>query len=184
MVYSKSQIAGVLFFIAAAQFIFGIIFAEALYPGYSISNNYISDLGIGPSANIFNVSVFLLGFFMIIGTYFLQRSFNIKILTLLFSLTAIGAMGVGIFNENLSPMHEIFSSIAFLFGGLSAIFSYKLIKKPFSIISIILGVLCLWSMILFITKEYIGLGQGGMERLIVYPVLLWAIGFGGYLLSI
>jgi len=31
--------------VAAAQFLMGMLFAEALYPGYSISGNYISDLG-------------------------------------------------------------------------------------------------------------------------------------------
>jgi hypothetical protein len=28
---------------------------------------------------------------------------------------------------------------------------------------------------------YVGLGVGGMERMIVYPILIWMIGFGGFL---
>ncbi len=44
MVYSNGKVAGMLFFIAATHFVLGLIVAEALYPGYSISNNYISDL--------------------------------------------------------------------------------------------------------------------------------------------
>jgi hypothetical protein len=27
------------------------------------------------------------------------------------------------------------------------------------------------------------LGKGGMERMIAYPMLLWAIGFGGHLIK-
>jgi len=183
MVYSKCKIAGLLFFIAATQFVLGLIVAEALYPGYTVSNNYISDLGIGPSSMIFNISVFLLGLFLIIGTYFLQSAFNVKILTVLLLLTAIGAMGVGIFTENSEPTHVIVSLIAFLFGGLSAIFSYRLIKLPFSILSIILGLMSLIALILYGANKYAGLGAGGMERMIVYPILIWAVGFGGYLLA-
>jgi hypothetical membrane protein len=56
----KGTASGALFFIAATQFVLCLIIAEALYPGYSVSNNYISDLGVGPSAIVFNASVFLL----------------------------------------------------------------------------------------------------------------------------
>jgi hypothetical membrane protein len=66
MAYSKEKVAGMLFFIAATQFVLGLTIAEALYPGYSVSDNYISDLGIGPSAVIFNSSVFLLGLLILI----------------------------------------------------------------------------------------------------------------------
>jgi hypothetical membrane protein len=59
MLYSNGKVAGVLIFIAASQFILGLIVAEALYPGYSISTNYISDLGVGPSSLVFNMSIFL-----------------------------------------------------------------------------------------------------------------------------
>ena len=60
MAYSREKVAGMLFFIAATQFVLGLTISEALYPGYSVSDNYISDLGIGPSSIIFNSSVFLL----------------------------------------------------------------------------------------------------------------------------
>jgi hypothetical protein len=28
-----------------------------------------------------------------------------------------------------------------------------------------------------------GIGFGGMERLVAYPIILWALGLGGFLLS-
>ena len=183
MAYSNGKMAGVLFFIAATQFILGLVVAEALYPGYSISKNYISDLGIGSSAMIFNVSVFLLGALMIIGAYFLQRAFNVKILTVLLTLSALGSMGVSIFTENSEPMHSIASLIVFLFAGLSTIYSYKLMKLPFSIINVLLGVMSLVALVLFAINLYLGLGAGGMEHMIVYPILIWTIGFGGFLIA-
>jgi hypothetical membrane protein len=30
---------------------------------------------------------------------------------------------------------------------------------------------------------YLGLGIGGMERMIVYPTLIWTVAFGGYLIG-
>lgn len=73
MVYSNGKVAGVFFFIATSQFVLGLVIAEALYPGYSISTNYISDLGVGPSSMVFNVSIFLLGLLSIIGLLFTTR---------------------------------------------------------------------------------------------------------------
>ncbi|MEM2386231.1 MAG: DUF998 domain-containing protein, partial [Candidatus Bathyarchaeia archaeon] len=111
------------------------------------------------------------------------------------ALCGIGAMGVGVFPEN-SPfmLHTVFSLIAFLFGALSAIASYKIQKPPMSYFAVVLGLMALASLLLFAYSEvvvnmggapetayYLGLGKGGLERLIAYPVLLWAMGFGGYL---
>ncbi|HUS75618.1 MAG TPA: hypothetical protein VMY43_06375 [Methanothrix sp.] len=52
-----------------------------------------------------------------------------------------------------------------------------------SVVVIILGGLTLASSVLFVLEIYLGLGPGGMERMIVYPVILWAVGFGGYLMA-
>lgn len=38
--------AGALIFTGAVQFVIGMLLAEFLYPGYSASGNYISDLGL------------------------------------------------------------------------------------------------------------------------------------------
>jgi hypothetical membrane protein len=191
MAYSNGKVAGALIFIAVTQFILGLIVSEALFPGYSISDNYISDLGVGSSSMVFNSSVFLMGLLLIIGAYFLQRAFNFELLTVLLVLTAIGAMGVGVFTEDFGAIHSVVSLIAFLFGGLSAIFSvicsyvhkFKLVKMPFSVIAVILGLMSLGALVLFITGMDLGLGLGGMERMIAYPLLMWGAGFGGYLIA-
>jgi hypothetical membrane protein len=191
MNYSNGKVAGALIFVAVTQFVLGLIISEALYPNYSISDNYISDLGVGPSAMIFNASVFLMGLLLLIGAYFLQRAFNFTMLTVMLVLTAIGAMGVGIFTEDAGTVHSVVSLIAFLFSGLSAIFAvicsyiheFKLMKMPFSAIAIILGLTTLGALVLFVGKIYLGLGVGGMERIVVYPVLMWGAGFGGYLMA-
>jgi hypothetical membrane protein len=176
MKYAAGKVAGALFFVAASQFVIGLVVAEARYTGYSISTNYISDLGVGPSSMIFNSSVFLMGLLILIGAYF-------KLLTLLLILTAIGAMGVGVFTEHYVNVHWIVSLTAFLFGGLSSIASYRLLKRPSSVIALILGLMALGALGLFAAQTYVDLGAGGMERMILYPILMWGVGFGGYLLA-
>ena len=181
--YDVGKAAGALLFIAGVQCVMGIIIAEALYPGYSTSENYISDLGVGPSALIFNSSVFLLGAIAVVGVYFIQGALGSRLLSLLLTITGFGAMGVGLFPESYGILHAIPSLITFLFGGLSAVISYKTQKPPFSYFSILLGALSLAALVLFGSGTYLGLGKGGMERIIAYPTLLWAVGFGGYLMS-
>jgi len=183
MICSNLKVAGALFFVAASQFILALIVAEALYPDYSISVNYISDLGVGPSSAVFNFSVFLMGILMLVGVYFLQRAARFRVLTALLILSAIGAMGVGVFTEKSGSAHPVVSAIAFLFGALSAITSYRLVKSPFSSLVIILGLTALTALTLFATGNYLGLGEGGMERMILYPILTWGAGFGAYLIG-
>jgi len=191
MDYSNGKVAGALIFVAVTQFVLGVIVSEALYSGYSISGNYVSDLGVGSSSMIFNSSVFLMGLLLIIGAYFLHRAFGFTMLTVTFVLTAIGAMGVGIFTLDAGIIHSVTALIFFLFSGLSAIFAvicsyvhgFKLMKMPFSAIAVILGLTELGGFVLFVGKIYFGLGVGGMQRMVLYPVLIWLVGFGGYLMA-
>ena len=186
------QKAGVILFVGAFQFIIGMLLAELLYPGYSVSGNYISDLGATcrdtcviyqPSATIFNTSVIFLGIFILVGTYFIWREFQNYFISILLVLTGAGAIGVGIFPETAGNVHFIVSVITFLFGALAAIFSYKLVKMPYSYFSVLLGIMSLMAFVLMGFEIYLGLGAGGMERMIAYPVLLWGISFGSYLMS-
>lgn len=199
MLYSREKAAGALFFIAATQFVLGLTIAEALYPGYSVSDNYVSDLGVGPSAIIFNSSTFLAGLLLLIGTYLLRHNSDLKTVNTLLLLSAVGLMGVGIFTKHYRTIHGAVATMAFFFSGLTAITSFKVLKKPLSLISIILGAMTLGALALFsggmvtsgsLTSDiaydssfYLGLGPGGMERMIVYPALMWLAGFGGHLLT-
>jgi hypothetical protein len=94
-----------------------------------------------------------------------------------------GPMSVGLFTEKSEPIHSTASLLVFLFGSLSAIYSFRVMKLPFSLISLFLGVMSLFALVLFASQQYLGLGVGGMERMIVYPILMWTIGFSGYLFA-
>lgn len=183
MEYDNGKMAGALLFAGGVQFLLVVTIAEALYPGYSISRNWISDLGVGPTAIIFNSSAFVLGLFVAVGAYSLHRAYSSRLLSILLILTGVGAMGAGVFPENFGIVHGMASLATFVFGGLSAIFSYKLQKSPLSYFSLVLGGMALAAVVLSVFGRYLGLGKGGMERMIVYPILLWIVGFGSHLIS-
>jgi len=197
MGYSDRKIAGAVLFVGVLQFVVGLNVAEDLYPGYSVSMNYISDLGatcdgtcniVQPSSTIFNSSVILLGVLILVATFFIHRAFRTKLLSILLVLTGIGAIGVGVFSETSLTLHWIFSLIAFLLAGLSAMASYRIEEVPKNYLSVMLGILTLAALVLFISGEFLGLGNflgfgpGGMERLVVYPAMLWGIGLGSYMM--
>ena len=186
------RIVGVLLFSGALLALLGIHLAEFLYPGYSVSGNYISDLGATcratcivyqPSAFIFNTSVILLGILIISSSYLIWKEFHSLIIAALFCFSGLGAVGVGLFPETAGFLHVIVSFITFFFGALAAIAAIRIVKAPFSYFSVLMGLASLTSLVLYGLEIYMGLGPGGMERMIAYPILLWGIGFGGYMMS-
>jgi hypothetical membrane protein len=193
MNYDNKRIAGLLIFVGVVQFVLAVVISEAIYSGYSVGQQYMSDLGdwslAGNSAAIFNVSIILLGMFIIAGAYFIQRGFKNRLFTSLLVVTGVGEVVVGVVAENMSlPVHSVFALFVFVFGAASAIMSYKFEKSPLSLVSVILGAVTLSALVLFILGHtssgfYLGLGLGGMQRFIIYPPLLWALGFGAYLIG-
>jgi hypothetical membrane protein len=193
---SNAAKAGISIFVGAVQFSLAMILAEIYFPNYNVSTNYISDLGAfcqgssttgcvihQPTSTIFNTSIVLLGLSILVGAYFLQRAFHYKAATVMIALSGVGALGVGLFPETTGIWHSIFSLIVFLFAGLAALVTARFQRKPMFYFSIILGLLTLVALVLYIGGDYLGLGPGGMERMVVYPVLVWAIGFGGHMMA-
>jgi len=173
--------AGAILIFGSIQFIIAMIMAEALYPGYSISDNWISDLGVGSTALIFNLSIILFGSLVIAASYIIfKKSNNIRLTGLLF-LAGAGAVMVGLFPEDQGLIHVVAAATAFMAGGLTALISFWYTEPPFRWFSIFLGTFSLAAMALYISGVYMGIGPGGMERLIAYPIILWLICYGGYL---
>jgi hypothetical membrane protein len=184
------KISGLLMFIGAVQWFFVILLAEGLHPGYNSATHYVSSLGVGVTALFYNTSVILLGLTTVVGTYLLHGSHSSRAFTILLSISGLATLGVGIFPENVRPIHGIVTPIALIFGGLSAIWSYRIQTSPLRYIAVLLGAGSIFAGFLFnpylgLPREsldtFLGLGKGTMERLIIYPILLWIIGFGSSL---
>lgn len=183
MDYDHRKIAGLLLFLATAQFFVGLMIAAARYPGYSIADNFISDLGVGPAAFIFNSSVILAGVLVLGATFSLYQVFTSRVLTAVAIVAGAGFIGVGVFTEDFPLLHSLFSLVAFISLGLFALVAAVFVRSPLRYLSIILGAVSLAALGLFIARIDLGLGIGGMERMIVLPILAWAIAFGGYLMA-
>jgi hypothetical membrane protein len=165
-----------------------------VYPGYNVSANFISDLGVWgrPSAPLFNTSIALLGFFNLVGSYFVKKRFNLGKKSYFLTLAPVGTLTVRFFPENtilvggFPVIHGIAALLAFVMSGPAAIVAYTYTKSPFKIVSPLLGAASLVAFVLFLATTsygYLGIGVGRMEKMIVYPTLLWTITLGGYLLG-
>jgi hypothetical membrane protein len=193
MVHRSVRTGAALFIFGASQFIVGMIVVQSRYSGYSLKDNYISDLGgaHSPWALGFDASVILLGLCGIFGALLIWEAFDARPsrgVGLTFLLIAgLGAVGVGVFPETTpvlnGGMHDIVSDIAFVGAGLGlTIVSFAMVEGPHWRLSrpftIVCGLVTLAAIVLFSTGYYLGLGAGGMERLIVAPILSWAIAEG------
>jgi hypothetical membrane protein len=193
---NKLKLSGMLYFLAGSLALMGIITAEAMYPsGYSTFKNEISDLGSTkppdiiihqPSASIFNASMLLAGLMSLIASFYQHKHFKEFFFTVPIMLFSIGLAGVGLFPGNISLYHGMSSLLAFFAGGIAAIFSFKIVDTPLKYIGIMFGIIGIttWFIVVF-TPNFIVpfIGLGGTERWIVYPIMLWLTGLGGYLMN-
>jgi hypothetical membrane protein len=178
--------AGMALLMGAGQFLICLLIAESLYPQYRIPDNYVSDLGVWgiASAPVFNGSVILFGILGILAGLYLNRRREQTVLAWCIALSALGSLGVGIFPETTGIPHVFFALLVFGFGGIAAIVSSRFSDRPFSYIAMVLGATSLIALAGLGISGYFGYFPGTIERLVLYPLLIWQIGFGGYLLHI
>ena len=187
--------AGILLFLAGAIVILGIETAEMFYPGYSVSKYFISTLGasppphsiiVEPSAFIFDTSMKAAGLLIALAAYLFYKLKYKKHITAPVFLMGIGAFGVGTFPAFHPVVHPIFAALAFFSGGFGAILSSTVIKGPFRPLSFILGSITLVFLLIGVFAPHTIvplLGNGGTERWVAYPALIWLLGYGGYLMG-
>ena len=176
---------GLWFFVGSSEILLLVHLAEFLYPGYSVSENYISDLAVGPmpSSAIFTVAVTVFGLMSVVTGFLMRQRYPKSQIWILLAFSGIGAVGVGIVNEDSIPvLHSLFALMAFMFGNLAAVYSYRMVRSPLSYLFVFLGLIGLSALVLTGGSTYLGLGPGGMERMIFYPAMFWGIGFGTWLL--
>jgi hypothetical membrane protein len=203
-----TKIAGLLLLIGGIQFILGVVIGESQYPGYSTSENTLSDMSgscpsinpenplecinsvvLQPSATIFSSIVFIIGLTAAVSAYFIYKTLGGRIAPVLLFATGIAAIGVAIFPGNAGVAHGISAMATFYSGGLAAIASFRILKesRPMQSLSLALGsiaIIILLSLLAPGGGPFVeAFGVGGAERLVAYPIVLWLIALGGYLLT-
>ena len=181
----KVQTAGALLISGVLIWIVGMITSEALYPGYSVKTNYLSDLGVGPwpSDIIFNSSMILFGVCVCAAAFILIRKHSEMPFLYGMAIAGIGSFFVGVFPENIAILHDLSAGITFIMGSLAAIEAGRWLKGPYRFLCILMGIIGITSFVILITDTYGVLGVGGIERLIAYPLALWLLSYGGYLMN-
>src|SRR6266581_3339754 len=132
--------AGILAFVAAAQWVLLVIVAETQYPNYSIQQNYLSDLGatchrglvsgtpcviVSPSSLIWDTTLSLMGLLSLVSAVLFYGATRKKGFSILFGIWGLGALIAGAVPENLLlSVHELASLAAFLGGGIAAIVAF------------------------------------------------------------
>ncbi len=196
------KVAGVFLFVGAAQWILLVILAESFYPNYSVSQNFLSDLGANcrpevvsciinyPSSIIFDATLALMGLFALASANLFRSEVpRRRGFVIFFGLFGLGTLLAGVFPETFQPVHELGSFLAFVSGGIAAILAFRFVKSPVRYVSLALGILILaWLLpVLFsgpFSRAFGGvLGSGFTERMAVYPIVIWELVFGTYLMT-
>lgn len=187
------KMAGILLVIGGIMYVMVINIGESLFPGYSVATNSLSDIGgllplIQPAATIFNVVSIILGILILSSAYLILKSGGCRLFSSCLAIFGFSIAALGVFPEYTQGIHASFALIAFFFGSFSLLFSYRLgINIPMTVISIILGLIALFTII---SPFVFGIGphnplnifgKGGVERLIIYPIILYLTALGGYL---
>lgn len=188
--WQDRRLPGVLLFILAAGFMTVIMLAAGIAPAYDYAGGAISDLGrIPETALLFNVSLVVVGVLNVAAGLLLYRTHRRIGLLALFIVAGAGALGAGLVPLGTSDLHSIFALVAFVVFNLEAIGGAGLITGPMRFVSIVAGAVGLGFTALMVIGDsgnaaaFGSIGHGGTERMIVYPVMLWLIAFGGYLMA-
>jgi hypothetical membrane protein len=191
-------IAGVLAAVASIEWIIGVFVAQAYYPNYSITQNALSDLGATchtstaytpnacliyqPSSIIFNTTLTLFGVLSIPAAYLVNRTLRKRPLSILLSLFGLGVLIDGVFAENVQlTIHALGGLVAFGAGALAAIAVYRLgeaTPRSFQYFSAAIGIVSLAGALVLLllplgTLENSFIGFGGVERITLYPLIVW-----------
>jgi hypothetical membrane protein len=184
------RVGAALIALGPVQFVVAMAVVQLRYPGYSLLTNYISDLGntaTSPLHVVFNVSIIVLGVLAFVGILAAWSGFPAGASRLvglgLLLLASLAAIAVGLFPENVNPtVHVLASLTVFAPGGVGLVVVGSGMRPgshwgPFRIFSIALGAVTLLSLAYFAPTQASNttFDPGLVERLIVAPILLWAL---------
>jgi len=189
---------GLWLYVSSIQyFLIQILVAQQWSPPYSIAYDTISDLGnttcgtfnrrfvCSPWHSLMNVSFLALGAAMIGGSLLLRHQYaRSRTGTAGFSLLAVSGLGVvlvGIFPENSVPaLHGIGAAAPFVLGNIAIIVLGGILPVPIvlRLYSFLSGAVALVALGCYATSHDLGLGEGGIERVVAYPQTIWLLIIG------
>lgn len=194
---------GPLLWVSSLQYLVAQFVVAAAWPvPFSLKNNYISDLGntsctlydglyvCSPLHLLMNLSFVVFGVTIAAGSVLIFSQLRRTKATVfgfsLMALSGIGTVMVGLFPENGSnSLHTVGAVLGLVVGNVSIVVLGLVVREMshwFRVYSVVSGVVCLVAFVLFLAEIYVGIGRGGMERLVSYPFTVWMILHGVSLL--
>jgi len=195
---------GALAWLLAAQFFVAqIVVAAAWTTPFSLKTRNISDLGntrcgsakrsslppaCSPLHAVMNASFIVVGLTMAAGGILARGAFRpgwqSSLAVAFFVAAGAGVVLVGVFpeNEHLTN-HTIGAGLNFVAGNLALIlFGGAVPSQPprpvFAAFSTASGVVGLIALVLFVSRQDLGIGLGAVERVVAYTTTIWQIAAG------
>ena len=182
--------AGVMFVILGAAFLTVTMLAASIAPEYDFNGGAISDLGvIDETALLFNVLLVVTGLLNAVGGYLLFTWHRRAWLLVVYLVGSAGAIGAGLLPLDTGGLHSMFALLGFLFFNIEALGTASIVRGPMKWISLAAGAAGLVFVAVMVVGDggnpqiFGAIGHGGAERMIVYPVMLWLLAIGGYLIA-
>lgn len=199
---TRYPMLGPIFYASSIQFFAVQVFVALRWtPPYSLARDTISDLGntacgtfnarpvCSPLHELMNASFIVLGVAMTAGSILIYRqSAAGRAAAAGFAAMAISGIGVivvGVFPENSVPaFHGLGAAIAFTIGNAALIVmaAAPLLPLALRVYSFLSGALAVLALVNYAGGHYLGLGEGGIERVVAYPQAIWLIVIGLFLL--
>ncbi len=170
---------------------------------YDISRDTISDLGntvcgtwngryvCSPLHDLMNGSFIVLGITMLLGSVLIFRHYGKgRIAAAGFTamgLSGLGAVMVGVFPENSVPaLHGLGSVLPFTLGNAALVAMATSLAMPLllRLCVSLSGVAALLALAAYASSHYLGLGEGGIERVVAYPQTICLAVIGCYLIAV
>ena len=195
--------------VCAAQFFLAQVLAQARWATpFSLSTNYISDLGnttcglypavmgkyvCSPWHTLMNVSFVLQGVLILAGAVLARPAFEgprpVGLVFPLLVVTVLGLVGVGLFPEDVhNGAHVLSAGTQFITGNAAMIVfgvaGHRVRRwRAFAAFSITFGITGLSATALFARGYGLGLGVAGLERVAAYTLPVWLITAGALMVS-
>lgn len=182
----------------SAVYVLAMILCQWAYPGYSVLNQAMSDLGNTSNSTLwylFSAGLATLGLSWAIGSVSISgamragvsRSVGLGLL----AAAGLGAVVIAAAPEDLQPAVHFGAAMVFLPGGALGLLVLGAGAMPrtshwgrFGYVTLLLGAIALAAFALLISKSWGPLGLGGAERLSLGPVLLWTFLAAVHLLAL
>jgi len=149
---------------------------------------------IQPASAIFVSAIFVSSILGFCYAYLLHRATTHRRFALAIGVSMVGWFVVGLsyfpFYLGMTGETVVISAFVmhlsgayadFLVGMVAAISTWWFTRAPMRYVTVILVAVSAAGFMLMFSGNYLGLGLGGMQRIGVYPMMLWSVAFGAYL---